>query len=113
MDARVKPGHDKRGRYGGMAYYVYILASGKNGTLYIGVTNDLTRRIWEHKSDTVAGFTRTYAVHDLVHFEEFPDVRDAIQREKNLKRWNRVWKIELIQKGNPDWRDLSDEIAGG
>lgn len=96
-----------------MAYYVYILASGKNGTLYIGVTNDLTRRIWEHKTDAVPGFTRTYSVHQLVHFEEFPDIRDAIQREKNLKHWVRAWKVDLIQKNNPEWRDLYDEIAGG
>ncbi len=96
-----------------VSYYVYILASGKNGTLYIGVTNDLLRRVWEHKCDAVAGFTKTYAVHHLVHFEEFPDVRDAIQREKNLKHWSRAWNIELIQKGNPDWRDLYNDFAGG
>ncbi len=98
---------------GDMAYYVYILASKKSGTLYIGVTNDLIRRVWEHKNGAVAGFTKTYAVHDLVHFEEFLDVRDALQREKNLKHWNRAWKVDLIQTGNPDWSDLYASIAGG
>ncbi len=96
-----------------MAYYVYILASKKNGTLYIGVTNDLVRRVGEHKSDAVAGFTKTHGVHDLVHFEEFTDVRDALQREKNLKHWSRAWKVALIEERNPHWSDLYNSIAGG
>jgi putative endonuclease len=94
-------------------YFVYILASERNGTLYIGVTNDLIRRIHEHKSDVVAGFTEKYGVHRLVHFESFSDVELAIQREKNLKHWVRRWKVELIEKTNPTWRDLYEEVAAG
>jgi putative endonuclease len=92
-------------------FYVYILASKCNGTLYIGVTSDLTRRVWEHKSDAVDGFTKRYGVHRLVWYEvaETPEV--AITREKQLKKWNRAWKIQLIEKMNPEWRDLYDEIA--
>ena len=96
-----------------MAYHVYILASERNGTLYIGVTNDLIRRIHEHKDDVVKGFTKKYGVHSLVHFEEFEDPTTAIQREKNLKHWIRQWKIELIETNNPLWRDLYGEIAAG
>ena len=91
-------------------YYVYILASKKNGTLYIGVTNNLVRRIYEHKHDVEAGFTKQYGVHLLVYFEETIDVKSAIQREKQLKKWNRVWKIRLIEKSNPEWKDLYEEI---
>ncbi len=89
-----------------MPYYVYILASKRNGTLYIGVTNDLVRRVYEHKSDFVEGFTKKYQVHDLVYFEQTDDVEAAIAREKQLKKWNRAWKLELIEKSNGDWRDL-------
>ena len=96
-----------------MAYYVYVLASDRNGTLYIGVTNDLIRRIFEHKGDFVAGFTKQYGVHRLVHFEEYSTPRLAIQREKNLKHWVRDWKVELIEKENPTWRDLYEDIAAG
>ena len=85
---------------------VYILASKRNGTLYVGVTSDLVKRVWEHKQDAVAGFTRTYHVHNLVYFEQHADMRQAIQREKQIKKWNRAWKIELIQKTNSAWRDL-------
>lgn len=88
-------------------YYVYILASEKNGTLYIGVTNDLRRRLYEHKQGLVDGFTKQYDVKSLVHFEETGSIDDAIAREKQLKHWNRAWKIELIEKTNPGWRDLS------
>ncbi len=94
-------------------YFVYILASQRNGTLYIGVTNDLIRRAHEHKSEVIAGFTKQYGVHCLVHFEQFDDPRLAIQREKNLKHWLRDWKVALIEKSNPTWRDLYDEIATG
>ncbi len=87
-------------------YYVYILSSGKNGTLYIGVTNDLLRRVYEHKKKLIKGFTSKYHVDSLIYFEETDDVSAAIQREKQLKRWKRDWKIELIQKMNPDWQDL-------
>jgi len=94
-----------------VAFHVYILASKRNGTLYIGVTNDLIRRVHEHKEDVVAGFTREYGVHMLVHFEEFADSLTAIHREKNLKHWVRQWKIELIEESNPTWRDLYEEIC--
>ena len=96
-----------------MAYYVYILATERNGTLYIGVTNDLIRRIHEHKDDVVKGFTKKYGVHSLVHFEESEDPTTAIQREKNLKHWVRQWKIDLIETNNPQWLDLYEQIAAG
>ena len=91
-------------------YYVYILASKKNGTLYIGVTNDLIRRIYEHKNDLNDGFTKKYQVHNLVYFELFEDSYNAIVREKRIKTWKREWKIELIEKNNPDWKDLYSDL---
>ena len=94
------------------SYYVYILASKRNGTLYIGVTNDLVRRVYEHKQGLVEGFTKKYNVHRLVFFEETNDVESAITKEKQMKKWNRQWKIELIEKNNPEWKDLYSEIAG-
>ena len=94
-----------------MPYYVYILASRARGTLYIGVTNDLVRRVYEHRNDVIGGFTSRYGVHTLVYYEMYQDVRDAIQREKRLKRWRRAWKIELIEKDNKDWHDLWPGIA--
>ncbi|MSU66926.1 MAG: GIY-YIG nuclease family protein [Opitutus sp.] len=90
------------------AYWVYILASKPHGTLYIGVTNSLERRVWQHKSKTIAGFTKQYGVGRLVYFEEFRDVSNAIAREKQLKGWLRVRKIELIQRENPLWKDLAE-----
>jgi putative endonuclease len=90
------------------SYYVYIMASKKNGTIYIGVTNDLSRRVYEHKNGLVEGFTSKYKVHNLVYFEKFEDVRYAIQREKQLKNWRREWKKNLIEKENPEWKDLYD-----
>lgn len=93
-------------------YYVYILASKKNGTRYIGVTNDLRRRVYEHKNDLVPGFTSKYQVHSLVYYEQTNDVQSALEREKRLKKWNRQWKIELIENNNPKWRDLYDELLG-
>ena len=95
----------------GKTYYVYILASKKNGTLYVGVTNDLVRRGHEHKTDAVAGFTKAYAVHTLVHYEQTHDPHTAIAREKQLKKWRRVWKISLIEEQNPGWRDLFEELV--
>jgi putative endonuclease len=92
-------------------FYVYILASRRNGTLYIGVTNDLIRRVWEHKSDAAEGFTKKYGVHQLVWYETAATPLAAITREKQLKKWNRAWKVRLIEKMNPDWKDLYDEIA--
>ena len=89
---------------------VYILASKPNGTLYIGVTSDLIQRIWQHKSNLVKGFTERYGVHRLVWYEVHESMESAIQREKAIKKWNRAWKIELIEKNNPTWRDLYNEI---
>ena len=87
-----------------------MLASKKNGTLYIGVTSDLMKRVWEHKNDLVEGFTKEYGVHQLMYFEMLEDMASAIQREKELKKWNRDWKIQLIEKDNPEWRDLYDSL---
>ena len=84
----------------------YILASKKRGTLYIGVTGDLVRRVWEHRNGVIVGFSLKYQVHDLVYFEQMQDMRTAIAREKQLKGWKRQWKINLIEDRNPDWRDL-------
>ncbi len=90
---------------------VYILASKKNGTLYVGVTSDLVKRIWQHKNHVVTGFIEEYEVHQLVYFEQFDDMTNAITREKVLKKWNRAWKIRLIEKTNPNWLDLYNEIS--
>ena len=87
-------------------YYVYILASDKNGTLYIGITNDLIRRLSEHKSKIIDGFTQKYDVNKLVYYECYDNVEYAITREKNLKNWKRKWKTELIEKHNKEWKDL-------
>jgi putative endonuclease len=88
------------------SYFVYMMASKKHGTLYIGMTNNLIRRVYEHKSGMLDGFTKKYSVHLLVYYEQITDVLNAIQREKQLKKWFRSWKIELIEKFNPDWKDL-------
>ncbi len=92
-------------------YYVYILASKKNGTLYVGVTSNLIRRVHQHKAGLVDGFTKKYGVHLLVYYEQIEDINSAIQREKGLKNWKRQWKIELIEKSNPTWKDLYSEIV--
>jgi len=89
---------------------VYILASQRNGTLYVGVTSDLVKRIWEHKNDVSDGFTKKYNVHLLAYFEQCEDMTAAITSEKQIKKWNRVWKIELIESFNPEWRDLWADI---
>lgn len=89
---------------------VYILASKRNGTLYIGVTSDLVKRVWEHKNNLVDGFTKKYGVHQLMYFEMHEDMESAIQREKQLKKWNRDWKIDLIEKDNPEWADLYESL---
>jgi putative endonuclease len=89
-----------------MSYWTYILSSKPRGTLYIGVTNDLSRRVFEHKNKLVTGFTKKYGVDRLVYCEDFDDINDAIAREKFLKKWNRKWKIELIEQVNPNWDDL-------
>ncbi|WP_374049934.1 GIY-YIG nuclease family protein [Nitrosomonas sp. sh817] len=90
---------------------VYILASKYNGTLYIGVTSNLVQRVWQHKHDLVEGFTEKYGVHMLVYYELHEDMPAAIQREKQLKKWNRQWKINLIEKTNPAWKDLWEELV--
>ena len=92
-------------------YFVYILASGRNGTLYIGVTNHLARRVAEHKGGFVPGFARKYRVDQLVYFEAFSSILEARVREHSMKRWRRAWKIALIEKLNPDWRDLTNELT--
>ena len=89
-----------------MSYWVYLLASRKGGTLYTGVTNNLVRRVFEHKNDVVEGFTQKYGVHTLVWFESTESIEAAIQREKQLKNWKRAWKVALIEKENPNWQDL-------
>jgi putative endonuclease len=94
------------------AYFVYILASRRNGTLYIGVSNDVMRRTWEHKNDLVEGFTKKYGVHILVWYEFHDDISAAIAREKRLKRWNRAWKIKLIEEHNSGWNDLYHRLLG-
>ncbi|KUG21939.1 excinuclease abc, c subunit-like [hydrocarbon metagenome] len=91
-------------------YYVYILASKKNGTLYIGVTGDLVKRIYEHKQNLIDGFTKEYDVHALVYYEHHDEIEEAILREKQMKKWNRKWKIRIIEEKNPEWKDLYDEI---
>ena len=91
-------------------FYVYILASRRNGTLYVGVTNDLARRIGEHKAKLVPGFTRQYDVHLLVYFEAYDSILQARAREHAMKRWRRAWKIKLIEDLNPDWQDLAYQL---
>jgi putative endonuclease len=90
---------------------VYILASKRSGTLYIGVTSNLIKRIWEHKNNLVKGFTKRYNVHNLVWYELHANMESAILREKMLKEWKRIWKLELIESSNPDWSDLYNTIA--
>ncbi len=91
-------------------YFVYILSSTRNGTLYVGITNNLKRRIYEHKNGLVEVFTKKYKVHELVYFEQTDNVYSAIQREKQIKKWNRQWKIELVEKENKNWEDLYFKI---
>jgi putative endonuclease len=93
-------------------YFVYMLASRRNGTLYVGVTNDVIRRTWQHKMDLVEGFTKKYGVHILVWYELHEDINAAIAREKRLKKWNRAWKVRLIEKDNSGWSDLWEKLTG-
>ena len=90
--------------------FVYIISSCKNGTLYIGITNNLKRRIYEHKQQKVTGFTKKYEIHHLVYYEVFENIESAISREKQQKKWNRIWKIRLITEMNSTWKDLYYEI---
>ena len=91
--------------------YVYILANKKDGTLYIGVTSDLVKRIYEHKHELAMGFSQKYHIHSLVYYEIWEDINGAILREKQMKKWNREWKVNLIEKENPDWHDLSIKLG--
>jgi putative endonuclease len=95
---------------GDKQYYVYILAGKRNGTLYIGVTSDLVKRVFEHKSDLADGFSKRYGVHNLVYYEAVDSIDSAIAREKQMKKWDRAWKIRLIEKANPLWRDLYSDL---
>jgi putative endonuclease len=107
---RAEPGIQKRGE-NRLSYFVYLLASRKDGTLYLGVTRDLVRRTYEHRTKVAPGFTSRYDIRRLVWFETYDDPATAIAREKQLKKWQRAWKIELIEKENPDWRDLYEKIV--
>ena len=93
-----------------MSFYVYIMASQRNGTLYVGVTNDLVRRVHEHRNNLVEGFTEQYSVHTLVWFDSGASIEEAIRREKQIKNWKRQWKIELIEANNPEWKDLYEGL---
>jgi putative endonuclease len=93
-------------------FYVYILASKRNGTLYTGVTSDLIQRVWQHKHDMVEGFTKKYGVKKLVYYEVHDNAESAVTREKRIKKWRRKWKLRLIEEKNPQWTDLHDEIVG-
>ena len=93
-----------------MTYYVYLLSSKKNGIIYTGVTNNLKKRVYQHKNEEVKGFTKKYKVKKLVYFEMTENIESAIKREKVLKKWNRQWKIRLIEKNNPEWEDLYDGL---
>ena len=92
-------------------FYVYILASRRNGTIYVGMTSALMQRVWQHKNNLVEGFTSKYKVDQLVYYEMIEDPNVAVQRERQLKKWNRKWKLQLIEKMNPTWRDLYDDIT--
>jgi len=92
------------------AYWVYLLTNNPRSTLYVGVTNDLVRRVYEHREGLVKGFTQRYGLKMLVHFEQYDTPYDAIQREKNIKHWPRLWKLQLIESSNPQWRDLYNDI---
>jgi len=91
-------------------YYIYILTSKRNSVLYIGVTSNLIKRIYEHKNNIIEGFSKKYRIHKLVYYEIINDIESAIRREKQLKKWNRKWKLELIEKNNPEWKDLYFEL---
>jgi putative endonuclease len=92
-------------------YYVYVMANKRNGTIYVGVTSDLLKRVFQHKQNLVDGFTKKYNIHQLVYFEVSDDIQSAIAREKQLKNWKRLWKLKLIETINPEWEDLYDQIV--
>ena len=109
--ARRSAGHPDETSAVSKVYYTYILASKRNGTLYIGVTNDLARRAWEHREGIVPGFTKKYGVKLLVYYESFDNIDAAIHRETRLKKYKREWKLNLIEQRNPEWRDLSGDLG--
>jgi putative endonuclease len=94
-----------------MAFYVYMLANKRNGTIYVGLSDDLVKRVWQHRTGLMPGFTQRYGVKSLVWYEQHESRESAFRQERRMKKWNRAWKIELIEKMNPVWRDLWDEIA--
>jgi putative endonuclease len=95
----------------GKRFLVYVMASARNGTLYVGVTSDVAKRVWRHRANVVEGFTSRYGPDLLVYFEEHPNAESAILREKRIKKWRRGWKLRLIEEANPEWRDLAEELA--
>ena len=95
-----------------MSYYVYIMTNRKEGSLYIGITNNLARRAYEHREKLVSGFTQKYNLHRLVYYETYQTAQEAIQREKNMKEWKRAWKTELIETMNPEWEDMFERLGG-
>jgi putative endonuclease len=109
--ARRSAGHPGEANTVSKAYYVYLMASRRNGTLYVGVTNDLARRAWEHREGLVPGFTKKYSVKMLMYYEAFDDIDAAIHRETRLKKYKREWKLKLIEQDNPDWRDLARDLG--
>jgi len=94
-----------------MAFFVYILANKRNGTLYVGMTDDLVKRVWQHRNEIIPGFATRYGIKLLVWYEPHETRETAFARERQIKKWNRVWKLELIEKQNPSWRDLGDEVS--
>jgi len=94
-----------------MAFYVYLLASKRNGTVYVGMTDDLVKRVWQHRNDVIPGFTQRYRVKTLVWYEPHESRKSTFARERQIKKWNRAWKLELIEQANPGWRDLGDELS--
>jgi putative endonuclease len=94
-----------------MAFFVYMLASKRNGTPYVGMTDDLVKRVWRHRNNVIPGFTKQHSVKTLIWYEAHESRESAFLRERQIKKWNRVWKLELIEKENPSWRDLGDEIS--
>ncbi|MCC6946926.1 MAG: GIY-YIG nuclease family protein [Bradyrhizobiaceae bacterium] len=94
-----------------MSFWVYILASRRNGTLYVGMTDDLARRVWQHRTGDIPGFTQKYGVKSLVWFEQHETRESAFQRERQIKKWNRAWKLQTIERFNPQWTDLAEQLT--
>jgi putative endonuclease len=109
VDGRNKSGHDSS-EVGAMAAYVYIMSDRRDGVLYVGVTADLPKRSFQHREGLIDGFTKRYGLKHLVYYEVFDDIRNAIQREKNMKHWPRAWKVRLIHGFNPEWKDLYESL---